>query len=117
MSTVHPRRAQAMEALERANHIRFTRKRWKDHNQALTREAGLRRMIALLSEDPIPDWAETWRLTEILGSIRQLGKFTIRRLLNGMVFSGELRIGFMTDRQRNLVINWAEEMLANKGKR
>jgi hypothetical protein len=107
---------QAMEALEYANWVRSKRTDWKETNQRMSYEAGLERVIALMEMRPTPPWVQTWRLREVLQSVPYMGRGKVKRFMVGSLMSEELRVGTMSDRQKDLVINWAKERIARHGR-
>lgn len=103
-------RDQAMDALARANLVRAERKAWREAQKERTKPEGLDAFIALIS-DP-PPWAYNWHLAEAMRACPRVGSIGVRYAINGfgIGFNLHTRIGWMNERQRDVVINWAERV-------
>jgi hypothetical protein len=109
-------REQAMENLARANFVRSTRKQWRDKNRRMSYEGGMERVVALMHLDEAPEWALTWRLRDVLMSVHYMGWTKVRQFMRHNLLHDELRVGSMSDRQKDLVINWARDRIARHGR-
>jgi hypothetical protein len=114
-------REQAQEALEKANFVRRQRRAWKDEQHGRSKAEGMDALIDLIATNP--PWAYTWRLVDVLRSCPKIGSSFVRQAISGfgIGFSHQTVIGCLTDRQRDVVIDWAERQktryLANARKR
>ena len=99
---------QAAIALAKANDVRAQRKVWKDAQKGRSKDEGLDVLMDLVRE--CPPWAYTWRLTEVLRACPQIGAAGVRMAINcfGIGFTHQTRLGWMNERQREVVIGWAE---------
>lgn len=102
-----PVEQQRLRALAQANETRAARSHWKRAVREMDRATSMR-ALAVLVGDP-PEWASTWRLTDILHALPRFGRVKIRRTMTGWAFGEQLRLGAMTERQRRLVVEWALE--------
>lgn len=98
---------QAQAALDKARLVRGERRAWKDAQKERTKAEGLDALIALISQPP--PWAHTWSLVDALRSCPKIGSAGVRYAITGfgLGFSHQTRIGALTERQREIVIEWA----------
>jgi hypothetical protein len=114
-------REKAQDALDKANQVRRLRREWKDAQRGRTKDEGLEALIALVRENP--PWAHTWSLVDVLRSCPKIGAAGVRYAIHGfgIGFSHQTRIGWLNDRQRDVVIEWAQRKkkgyLANASRR
>lgn len=89
---------QAREALAHANRIRSERSRFKKQLRKLEKEQAIR-MVAALIDRP-HEWAETWRIGELLLALPQWGKVKVRKHCRHVGCAETKTLATLTVRQR-----------------
>ncbi|HKY60033.1 MAG TPA: hypothetical protein VJP59_03390 [Gemmatimonadota bacterium] len=94
-----------LENLGRANRVRLERSNWKQVVSELPERDAYNALIHLVEQ--IPDWALTWKLSEAMRPINGLGRVRVHYFFVDQGLAPEVRIGSLTERQKNLVTTWA----------
>jgi hypothetical protein len=97
-------REQRMNALQRANQIRFARAQFKRRVRSAEREDAIAAVGDIVAEPP--DWALAWRLREVLLAIPNLGTVKVGRFMLFAKISDRKTLGGLSDRQRHVVVQW-----------
>lgn len=96
-------RPQHMIALEKANEIRFARKRTKDALAA--RETNLRE---ILTQDPLPQYLHRVTVFEFLSWQHRVGRYRSKQACQSLEISPSRLVMDLTERQRKAIISLSE---------
>lgn len=105
-----PNPDQYLPALERANRSRSMRAQFRRRVGALSTRSGRIEVCALIYEPP--DWAERWRVAEVLTCIAFVGPSKADRICRRSLTARYIAIGKLTARQRSAIVDILEGMYA-----
>jgi len=91
---------QRMDALNAANQIRRKRKEYKAQLRLAAQIGSPRIMAARLVAQP-PEWAQTWKTSDLLVSVPGIGRVRRDYLLRRIGVSHSRTLAGLTNRQRN----------------
>lgn len=108
-----PTHDQRLEALNAANEIRRTRAALKRTWAQETRDAVAEQIATLIAAPP--DWARTWRVSQLLKNLHQWGEVAVTKRLRQLYIQPETPLQELTPGQRlGLVELIAPSLLASE---
>jgi hypothetical protein len=106
-------REKQLAALELANRVRFERADWKHRMRRAPFQAAAIATVALLRG--VPWWAERMRVADVIDALPGIGPARVTRVLRCAMVPATARIGGLTERQREALVDGIRHLAAVKG--